>query len=274
MGLGAVAAAAFWPCCAPPQKAAEVLQPPRQTASFNHRAFVPAESPPRFRDSAIDESFSMAPTAWRTAGAAIAEVTNRWQCDPRWSFLSLENDLTAPRILANMPAVMWSKYEFPGDLFIEFFVGNKMESQRGQPYFYARDINVTICSDGADLNKGYTFMWGGFNNDSSMILRNGVKVASVPARIPRDMNYTRHWFHVTVEKRGARLSFRVDRFLADEHGQPELVYEDPQPLTGNRLAIWTWDHAISIARVRLSGRHAAAMESPEFQPGPLRTPLD
>src|SRR5205814_675854 len=127
------------------------------------------------------ERFSNAPTAWRTAGDAIAEVTYRWQCDPRWSFYSLKRVLAKAR-----PAVLWNKTLYPGDVTVEFFVGNKMEGERGPPYTYARDINVTICSDGSDLTKGYSFLFGGQGNTGTMITRNGVEVkrSSKPVVIP------------------------------------------------------------------------------------------
>src|SRR5205823_6665126 len=40
----------------------------------------------------IDERFSCAPTEWRLAGAGMGQVKNRWQCEPRWTFFTLEND--------------------------------------------------------------------------------------------------------------------------------------------------------------------------------------
>ncbi|MCY3024158.1 MAG: hypothetical protein NTW87_34715, partial [Planctomycetota bacterium] len=220
-------------------------------------------------DTMRDEWFSRAPTAWRTAGAAIAEVTNRWQSDPRWTFFSLKNDRAKGK-----PAVLWSKFLYPGDVTLEFFFANKMECERGQPYAYARDVNVTICSDGSDLTKGYTFMFGGRGNQGSMILRNGVEVARHQAGIPTDMNYMRYWFSYKIEKRGGNLTFRVDRLFAGDRGQSELVYEDAQPLSGDRIAIWTYDHAIMLSRVRLSGEGGTVAEHPDWRPGPLRTPYD
>lgn len=218
-----------------------------------------------------NDMFSSAPSNWRTAGTAIAEVINRWQCDPRWSFFSLRNDRTKGK-----PAVLWSKNLYPGDVSLEFFVGNRMEGERGQPYTYARDINVTLCSDGQDLTKGYTFMWGGFGNTASVILRDGVEVKRIGKTIPTDMNFHRHWFSYKVEKQGNKLTFRVDRFFQDRAGEKssELVYEDSQPLTGDRLAIWTYDHSIMISRVRISGDGGQATEDVDWQPAPLRTPYD
>ena len=213
-----------------------------------------------------DDLFSQAPTGWRTAGNAIAEVTNRWQSDPRWTFFSLQNDLRQP----GKTAVLWSKYLYPGDLTLEFYVCNKQAGERGQPFTYAKDINVTICSDGADLGKGYTFKWGGDNNTVSKILRDGLEVKRSSDHIPTDMNYTRYWFRYRVEKQGGHLIFHI----LDSSGRKHcyLTYDDPQPLKGSRVAIWTHDNAIMLARVRLSGDGGIVSEHPDWQPGPLKTP--
>jgi len=214
-----------------------------------------------------EESFSQAPTGWRTAGNAIAEVTNRWQCDPRWSFFSLKNNLRH----AGKAAALWSKYLYPGDLMLEFFVANKMEGERGQPYTYARDINVTICADGSDLTKGYTFLWGGYGDTASVILRDGVEVKRSSDRIPTDMRYHNRWFTYRAQKQGGHLVFSV---VGDYGLHCELTYDDPHPLLGSRVAIWTYNHAIMLSRVRLSGDGGNVAESPDWQAGPLKTPYD
>ena len=239
-----------------------------RVAFYTRGVTVRTEAAKIISDNFRNDLFSSAPVTWRTAGAAIAEVTNRWQCDPRWSFFSLKNDRKAGK-----PAVMWSKNLYSGDCTVEFYVGNKMEGERGTPYSYARDINVTICSDGTDLNKGYTFMFGGQGNAGSMIYRDGVEVKRSPARIPMDMNYHRHWYAVKIEKSGGTVTFRVDRFFGNTPHN-ELVYEDTKPLSGDHLAIWTYDHAIMLSRVRISGEGGTIMENPDWQPGPLKTPYD
>lgn len=196
-----------------------------------------------------DDYFSEAPTDWRTTGSAIAGIRNRSQEDPRWSFFSLENDRAAGN-----NAVLWNKRKFPGDVSMEIFLGTRMAGERGLPYTYARDVNVSLCADGSDLTKGYTFLWGGYGNRYSAILRNGVEVARIEKKIPTDMNFHRHWFHYRVERRGNRLSFSVDRFFKTEsNARPELVYEDPNPLPCDRLALWIYDNAIAISRIRIAG---------------------
>lgn len=202
-----------------------------------------------------DEYFSEAPVDWRTAGSAIAEVAARWQSDSRKTFFSLTNNRSL-----GQNAVLWNKQKFPGDVCMEMFVATRMQGERGQPYTYTRDFNVSLCNDGSDLTKGYTFLWGGFGNRYSAILRNGVEVARMEKTIPTDMNFTRHWFNYRIERRGNRLSFRVDRFFTNNRESTkaaEIVYVDPEPLPCSRLAIWTYDNALSISRVRIAGERRA-----------------
>lgn len=218
----------------------------------------------------FNERFSGAATEWRLAGDVNAGVTNRWQCDPRWSFYVLANDRKLGK-----PAAMWSKRSFPGDVSAEFFVGVAMNANYGNPYRYARDINVTIASDGTDLTKGYTFCFGGLNNSCSCIMRNGEIVKRIPVAIPVMMDYHLHWYHVTVERNGGSLAFHVDHFFdAPDHTHSLLEFEDPEPLKGNRVAIWTYDCPLSISRVTLCGETDGSMEAPDFLPGPLVTMYD
>jgi len=198
-----------------------------------------------------DEFFFSAPVDWRTAGSAIAEISARWQCDSRWTFYSLQNDRSAGK-----NAVLWNKRKYAGDVRMEMFVATRQAGERGMPYMYTRDINVSLCPDSSDLTKGYTFLWGGFGNRYSAILRNGVEVARMEKKIPTDLNFGRHWFYYRVERRGNRLSFCVDLFFRDdtnESKRTEMIYEDPDPLPCTRLAIWTYDNTIAISRVRIVG---------------------
>ncbi len=251
----------------------ERIGPPVADASAIAAPLSAFELQPRARKPHaffLDENFSNAPTQWRTAGFAVAGVTNRWQCDPRWSFYTLYNDRKLGK-----PAALWSKRSFTGDVSVEFFVGVAMNSSYGIPYRYARDINVTIASNGNDLTKGYTFCFGGKNNTCSCIMRNGTIVKEIPVTIPVVMDYHLHWFHVVAERSGGTLSFRVDRFFdTSDHEKSMLEYDDPQPLTGNRIAIWTYDCPLSISRITLSGETNGWIEAPDFVPGQLVTMYD
>jgi len=242
-----------------------------KVAYYTSGVLVKNESARITSDHFHNDTFSGAPVNWRTAGYAIAEVTNRWQCDPRWTFFSLQNDIRS----GGKPAVLWSKQIYPGDCTVEFYFGNKMDHMRGNPYSYARDVNVTIGSDGQDLRKGYTFSFGGYGNTCCYIMRDGVEVKRVSARIPTGMDYHRHWFAFKAERQGKLVKFRVDHFFQDNDKKTsDLVFEDSQPLAGDRVAIWTYDHGIMISKVRISGDDGETTEDPDFIPGPVKTVYD
>src|ERR1043165_659336 len=245
-------------------------------ASSSNEMLADDSSPKLIDGCVLKERFANAPVEWRPAGSAIVEVTNRWQCDPRWTFLGLSNDRTKGK-----SAVLWNKRFFPGDVAVEFYVGVKMDHLRVKPgssyYSYARDINLTIGSDGADLRKGYTFSFGGFKHSCSAMLRDGVELKRVPITIPTSMDYHLHWFVFRAERKSGRLVFQVDRLFktwGDKGSSDELSVDDPTPCSGNRIAIWTYDSAIVLAKVRVSGEGGFETESPDFVAGPLKTIYD
>ncbi len=183
--------------------------PPKARVSFSEVRLQEAPAIPN--GYAHMETFSTAPAEWRTAGAAVGEIRNRWQCDPRWSFFNLGNDMKVGK-----PAVLWSKRLFPGDVSVEFYFGVQMDHLRGNPYTYARDVNVTIGSDGSDLRKGCTFSYGGRNNTCSFIQRDGVDLKRLPVRIPVVMDYHLHWYRFRAERYQGKLRFKVDKFFTTE----------------------------------------------------------
>jgi hypothetical protein len=143
-------------------------------------------------------------------------------------------------------------------------------------YEYVRDLNVTISADGKDLSSGYTFMMGGFDNTKSAILRKGKILAedkSMSARYPRNnMIGHQQWYRIRLEKSGNKLTYRA-YFMG--HERVALEVEDPEPLTGDRIAIWSYDCPIVIARLRIAGSQGGAIEAPDSAPrGRPLTPYD
>ena len=221
---------------------------------------IPATDVQVFSDNVKVYSFSRAISDWRTA-AGTWEVTNRWECDPRWSFFSgVPQD--------GRLAALWNKHAFEGDVTVEFAVGPKMENARGGGnYRYARDFNVTIGADGQDIRSGYSFTFGARDNSLTGIWRGDKLLARSSFVIPRSSGIHRRWFYIKVEKRGNTLNYWID-------GSRVLTAQDPDPLTGNRVAIWSWNCGIMIARVRISAEHFGEMELPASSRGPCRTIYD
>ncbi|NQT86880.1 hypothetical protein HQ560_08960, partial [bacterium] len=146
-------------------------------------------------------------------------------------------------------------------LTVEFAAGIRYDIPRGgTAYQYASDINTVICGDGTDLRNGYNIVFAGWNNARTAIVRNGKEVAKTTDFLfPRNSTQHRQWFYFKIQKQGPRVRLYVDNKLA-------LEFNDPQPVTGRRLALWTWNNDIMIARVRVSSNGAPPCELPAPPP--------
>lgn len=196
----------------------------------------------------IDYTFFRAPTDWQVASGTW-DMASRWICTPGWSWYAGWSD----RI-----AAVWNKRSFEGDFAIEVFAAAKMDSPTPPYYLHPRDLNITVCGDGRDLASGYSFIYGGWNNSATRILRGTQSVAETnQVLLPTSATYhaTAHhkWFCLRVEKTGDTLSYYIDHKLA-------LQYQDTNPLTGKRLALWTSGNGIMIARATIYDEKGGSVE--------------
>ena len=187
-----------------------------------------------------DYLFTDAPVDW--IGEGTWEPTVRWACDPKWSFLSG---------WSTGDAVLWHKQQFLGDQSFEAYLGIKMEYPHERATYERRyrDLGITICGDGHNPRSGYTGIFGapdedGHPNRRTVLLRQGVEVASIRLPMPSKDTGHREWFQLLIKKQGATVEFWVENSLL-------LTYVDPEPLAGGVPAIWTTDNGISVARARL-----------------------
>lgn len=204
-------------------------------------------------------SFRTAPVDW-SAVAGDWKVTNRWQCDPRWSFYS--------GYKRNGVACNWHKAEHGDNVTLDFYVGPKMQKERGGSYQYIADFNAVLAADGRDVNSGYSFMLGGCDNAGSIILRSNNELNFNGAvKLPRVGDTHRRWFHIKIRKHGKRLRFWVDNKLAGD-------VTDENPLQGRRFGLWTWDNGMMIAQFRISTNGNLETAPAINQPPIPKTPYD
>ncbi len=241
-----------------------------------------------------DYSFNRAPADWRAAGG-VWQITNRWECDPRWSFMAgMPPFLARNRIealqamgtpdaewrrlalveqLKQLPdqesklAALWHKRSFPGDVTVECFVGQMMDRQRGGGDYsrYVQNLCLTLGGDGRDLESGYSFVFGGWENKKSAILRGRQIVAETSQGIPAGQNIHRKWFRLRARRQGDQVLFGAytqHSREAEETPLFSLEYRDPQPLKGDRVAVWTYNNGILVARMRLSATAPGENEDP------------
>ena len=189
----------------------------------------------------LDYSFATAPTDWIGVGTWMPTV--RWSCQPKWSFLGG---------WSRGDAILWHKACFTGDQALQAYVGPKMEYPRErEPYDRRfRDYGLTLCGDGHDPRSGYAAIYGaaspdGIENSRTVLLRNGVEVASAPLHAVTFQEGGHHvWHALMLRKHGDLVEFRVG-------GEVVCRYRDPHPLAGGVPAIWTHDNGIMVARARL-----------------------
>lgn len=192
----------------------------------------------------FDATFNRAPTEWYVQ-KGIWEVTDRWKCDPRWTWFGGYGHPTP---------VLWSKRDYAGDMALEFYAGLRMDREDPPYYLHPSDLNATICANGTDLSSGYSFIFAGWGNAVSRIIKGHNQIlaeSNGPAALferpgpEGDLNrFHRHWFRIRIEKHGGHLRYAVDDQLVAEA-------TDPEPLEGGKIALWTVHNGLMIARVRL-----------------------
>ncbi len=190
----------------------------------------------------IDDTFAGAPTRWAT-GAGDWHISDRWHCQPQWSWFCGSG--------ADRP-LLWHKSPFAGDMVAEFWAAIMMDSAKAPHYKHPSDLNGIVCGDGKGLQSGYSFVFAGDNNTVTRILRGGESVAETNAfKIGSQNEFHRHWYHCRLERSGGHLTFFVD-------GRKALEYDDPAPLPGGHMGIWTdQGNGILIARARIAFQRLA-----------------
>ncbi|MDH7571269.1 MAG: hypothetical protein QHJ73_16960, partial [Armatimonadota bacterium] len=200
------------------------------------------------REGIADYPFEEANCDWDQYGNWL--VTNRFSCTPTWSHLTA---------MGERACVLWNKYAYEGDLTVEFYAGMRMQSD--QPMYYPRpgDLNVTICGDGLDLISGYSYLVGawdkGWTQKWTRLLRGDVTVAETDTyTVPRVRQTSGGreievpwvadgrpihgaWYYIKIQRAGNRVRCFFDNKLV-------LSYDDPNPLPGRRVAIWTQQNQV------------------------------
>ncbi|HEX2948713.1 MAG TPA: family 16 glycoside hydrolase [Armatimonadota bacterium] len=198
----------------------------------------------------IQDTFEQSPATWASQSGVWA-VMARYSCQPKWNWYG--------GFGAGTPTV-WNKMRLDGDQNVEVYMGIKMQYDN-MPDVEAkrfRDMNVSICTDGKNVNSGYTVIRAGHLDGQTvtMLLRKGVLVKT--STKPDDLippGGHRQWFATRIEKRGGEIKVFLDNHLT-------FTYVDPEPLTGGYAAFWTVNNGIMIGRADISAEHMS-MGSPQ-----------
>ena len=186
-----------------------------------------------------DDTFHRAPTDW-FAGKGAWRVTTRWTCQPGWTFFGGTRDENP---------TLWTKHSYRGDIVLEAFANIPMDLPPGPGYSRPSDVNLALCGDGRDLGSGYTFIFAGWKNTKTAILRRGqilAETSEVVFENPTSANgaFHNHWFRVRAEKAGGTLRLWIDDGKV-------LECTDPEPLAEGRAGLWSFHNGLMVARAQL-----------------------
>ncbi len=214
------------------------------------------------RDHVKDYQFERVAADWLKVGTWA--VTNRFACDPRWSFLNGRSKGLA---------ALWNKFKYDGDFTVEYYAGMRMrqgEMHEGAARsYYPRvgDIDLALGADGRDLFSGYDLIlqaWDPMWSERwTQFLKRGRVVKQVDREFIPRTRFQRPqaraikvdwdpggrpihgaWYYVKVRRTGNRFDAWFDNV-------PVFSYTDPSPLAGNRIALWTQHNSIVVARARI-----------------------
>jgi hypothetical protein len=150
---------------------------------------------------------------------------------------------------------LWLQRPLPDDVQIDFDVTGRTPDG---------DLKVEVFGDGKSFEddesvkrdlqytaSGYVFIYGGWNNRLSTLVRQREHAwqyeRGVPARQDAHVvpGQRCHW---TITRRGGHLDWSVD-------GQPFLSWDDPQPLKGpghDRFAFDGWESEVSFDNLKIT----------------------
>ncbi len=185
----------------------------------------------------LDYAFTSAPVDWKSARGNW-EVAERWTCSPQWSFFAGQSD--------EFP-LLWSRFALRGDWTLEAYVATPMDLTRGERS--PMDLNISV-GDGKNISSGYSFAFGAQNREKNIIWRGNSIAVEKPFEMPPGAGETHQdWFYVRLER---RQTIGGVHFKWSVNGKTLGEYDDNSPLkNANRLAFWTKNGAMSLARVRL-----------------------
>ncbi len=215
----------------------------------------------------IDSTFRAAPTDWHI-GSGEWGVASRWACTPRWSWFQGRS-----RELASV----WTRKRFRGDLAVEFFAGHAMDQPWAPFYRHPGNLCVTLGGSEDTPGSGYSLVFAGWGNSAAGIFRQGELVAHVPGFTMPDVvdslggttgredahKLHNEWQRIRAERVGATVRLLVGGRLA-------ASFEDPDPLPGGAVGIWTLDNTITVARARVYYQDAQAAAGTIVPVGPSR----
>ena len=190
----------------------------------------------------LDYTFHRAPVDWRIYSGKW-RMMPRWTCQPRWNWFGGRGP---------MAVTVWHKDRFLGNTVAEIFAAQPMDSPFDPLYRHPGTVSLTICGDGTNLDSGYSFVFAGWGNRWTRLLRLGKVVAETRDVLLPDNRDDFQYRNMHINWRGFRIQKTGGQLACFFDDKEILKWKDPQPLTGERVAVWTFDNSLLVARARIT----------------------
>ncbi len=211
------------------------------------------------REGIIDEVFEQAPVRWVQQGNW--EITNRFSCTPTWSHMTA--------LERGGLGALFHKDAFPGNVTVEYYAGMRMQTGYAMIYPRPGDFNCTFGAKPFDLGSGVSLLPGAWDSDWSSVWTrfvNGNKVIAETDRplVPRTReDGGQRYIPVPYISAGRDVhgawyyvkSRCVNGLLEGYFDNVKVLSTAAPKLTGDRVAVWTQENQIVVARVRLTYQH-------------------
>jgi hypothetical protein len=185
--------------------------------------------------------FEQAPTDWSWQDGHFG-MNVRWACQPGWNFMAGK---------AENLAALHSKAAFNGDQVIDAFMSLAFTMSSYEQYYIRRDLCVSFCTDGRNLDSGYTLVFGGENNTKTVLMKRGKVLAATnnPRFLfPRGWDHQQvhwRWWNFEIYKAESRLTVLLN-------GDLMFDLDDPQPIEGGHVAFWTVGNGFVVSRLTIA----------------------
>ena len=189
----------------------------------------------------LDYTFHYAPVDWRVYTGQWG-IMSRWACQPRWTWFGGRGPQSV---------VVWHKDEFVGDVSAEIFFAPPMDSPFDPVYRHPGNVNITICGDGQNLDSGYSFVFAGWGSRWTRLLRCGEIVAETNEHLMPSNRDEFHYKDLHINWRGLRIQRSGSGIACFLNDNEILRWRDPKPLTGRKVAVWTFDNVALLTRARI-----------------------
>ncbi|MDP6523914.1 MAG: hypothetical protein QGH15_06805 [Kiritimatiellia bacterium] len=189
------------------------------------------------------EMFEKAPSDWYWHGGAFG-MNLRWACRPGWNFMAGKS----PHLCA-----LLSKHAYVGDQEIDCYMALPAVIPQSRGFYIRRDLCLSFCSDGQNLDSGYALIFGSEHNTKTVLKKKGRIIAATtdpkflfPLKKGRQL-YDVHWFWWNFRIRKTR-----QKIVVMLNGKEMFEVYDPKPIPDGHLAFWTVRNGLVLSRVTVA----------------------